>query len=108
MNEPIPKKKMSSGAKSGIGCGIGCLTLIIIFCIGGWLAYRFIHGKVAVLTAELRQIGFAQEVKAQTLEVRNDIQQPVIYIGQAVKILGNCTTNLAIIAQMAEIHGKVE
>jgi hypothetical protein len=108
MNDENKKKGMSTGAKWGIGCGIGCLTLIIIIAIAAFIGFRYVKGKVESITQELKQIGFEKEVKGQMLEVRDDITEPTIYIGQGVKILGNCKTDLAIIAQMAEIHGKVD
>lgn len=108
MNEEVKKKGMSTGAKWGIGCGIGCLTLIIIIAIVAFIGFKFVKGKVESMTRELKQLGFENVVKGQVLEVRKEITEPTLYIGQVVKIFGNCKTDLAIIAQMAEIHGKVD
>jgi hypothetical protein len=111
MNETVPnlpKKGMSTGAKWGLGCGIGCLTLILIAAIAGFAGYRFIMGKVDAMTRELQQQGFAKVVKGQALVIKDEITEPTLYIGQAVKILGDCKTNLAIIAQVGEIHGRVD
>ena len=108
MNDEVPKKGMSTGAKWGIGCGIGCLVILILVVAGSIFGIRYATRKVADMTQDLKQYGFEKQVKGQVLEVREDITEPTLYIGQMVKILGNCSTNLAILAQMGEIHGKVE
>ena len=102
------KKGLSTGAKWGIGCGIGCLSLVIVTIVVGVLAYFFVMGKVREVTQDLTTKGFEKQVKGQTIEVREDITEPTLYVGQMVKIFGTCKTNLAIVAQLAEIHGKVE
>ena len=112
MNETVPpnlpKQGMSTGAKWGLGCGIGCLTLILIAAIAGFAGYRFLMRCVDTMTQELRQRGFEKVVKGQAIVVKDEITEPTLYLGQAVKILGDCKTNLAIIAQLAEIHGRVD
>ena len=108
MNDEVRKKGMSTGAKWGTGCGIGCLTLIVIIAVVGFIGFRFAKGKLGAMTQEMEELGFENVVKQQVIEVRDEITEPTLYMGQMVKILGNCTTNLAIIAQAAEIHGKVD
>jgi hypothetical protein len=107
MNEEVGKKGMSTGAKWGVGCGGGCLTVIVIIAVAAFIGFRFVKGKLEGATLEMKQLGFENVVKQQAIEVTDEITEPTLYIGQIVKILGNCNTNLAIIAQMAEIHGKV-
>ena len=108
MNETVAKKGMSTGAKWGVGCGIGCLTLLILLGIIGFFGYRFAKAKLEGVTQELQELGFKVVVKGQNIEIRDEVTVPTLYVGQMVKILGNCTTNLAIVAQMAEIHGRVD
>ncbi len=94
------------GSKWGIGCG--CLVMVVLIVVGVVFGVRFAKDKVAGMTQELKQYGFEKEVKGQIVEVKEDITEPTLYAGQAVKILGNCSTNLAILAQMGEIHGRVD
>jgi hypothetical protein len=108
MNDEIKKKGLSTGSKWGIGCGCGCLVMVVLIVVGVVFGVRFAKDKVAGMTQELKQYGFEKEVKGQIVEVKEDIAEPTLYAGQAVKILGNCTTNLAILAQMGEIHGRVD
>ncbi|MEA3305355.1 MAG: hypothetical protein U9R52_00915 [Candidatus Omnitrophota bacterium] len=104
----VKKKGMSTGAKWGLGCGIGCLTIIIIISIGIFMAVRFVKDKIDETASELTQLGFETVVKKQMIEVRADIIEPTLYIGQSVKIMGDCSTNLAVMAQICEIHGKID
>ena len=108
MNQDAQKEGRSTAAKLGIGCGIGCLTLIVIIAIAAFFGWRFAKGKLDDMTEELKQLGFEKVVTQHSIEVADEITEPTIYRGQVVKILGNCTTDLAIIAQMGEIHGKVD
>jgi hypothetical protein len=107
MSEPALKKKMSTGAKWGAGCGIGCLTLLVLVAAAAFLGYRFAKGKLDQVKAEMRQLGFERIVTRQVAEVRDPGAVPTLYIGQVVQILGDCHTNLAIVAQVGEIHGRV-
>jgi hypothetical protein len=64
-------------------------------------------GMLDDMTQEFSQLGFEHVVKAQTIEVQEDIHEKTLYMGQVVKIFGNCSTDLAIMAQMGEIYGNV-
>ena len=50
MNEDVAqnveKKGMSTGAKWGTGCGIGCLAIIIILAIAGFVGFKLIKQKI--------------------------------------------------------------
>jgi hypothetical protein len=107
MSETTEKKGMSTGAKWGVGCGIGCLTIVIILAIAGFIGYKFAKGKLDEMQVELKQHGFETVIQGQNMELRDDITEPAIYMGQIVKIMGDCHTDLAIMAQLAEIHGTV-
>jgi hypothetical protein len=108
MSEEVKKKGMSTGAKWGTGCGIGCLTVIIIIAVLAFIGYRVANGKLEEVALEMEELGFENVVKQQMIEVKDEITEPTLYVGQMVKIIGDCSTNLAIVAQMAEIHGKVD
>jgi hypothetical protein len=107
MSEEVKKKGMSTGAKWGTGCGIGCLTVIIIIAVVAFIGFRLAKGKLDEVTLEMKEFGFENVVQQQMIEVKDEITEPTLYVGQMVKIIGDCSTNLAIVAQMAEIHGNV-
>ena len=102
------KPGMSTGAKWGLGIGIGCLGLILVLGIAGFVGMRFLKGKLDGMTADLKTHGFDKTIKGQILEVRDPIAEPTIYMGQVVKVYADCSTNLAIVAQVGEIFGRVE
>lgn len=103
-----PRKGLSTGAKWGIGCGAGCLTMILLLAAGGFIGYRAVRHWVDGRTSDLKSRGFLQVRTGQAIDVREQVGEPVLYRGQIVRILGDCPTNLAIVAQMAEIHGVVK
>ncbi len=105
---PPPRKGMSTGAKWGIGCGAGCLTMILVVAIAGFVGYRALRHWVDGRTEDLKIHGFEKVRTGQAIDVKDLPAEPVLYRGQIVRILGDCPTNLAIIAQMAEIHGVVK
>jgi len=104
----IKKKGMSTGAKWGTGCGIGCLVIIIILAITGFVGFKIVKQKIDETAVELQALGFENVVSGQTLEIKDDITKPTLYKAQIVKILADCNTNLAVMAQICEIHGKVD
>lgn len=69
---PQPQQGMSSGAKWGIGCGIGCLTLLLIF--GGIALFTYFKVKelaVAVVdqyTSETPIVFEAPEAEQATID----------------------------------------
>jgi hypothetical protein len=109
--QPPVKQPKSTGSKCLIGCGIGCLVLIIlsglILGVGGYFGYKYVIGKVNTWSKEFEDMGF-EKVKGQIIEIANDVNVPTLYMGQTVKIMGDCKKDIAIIAQTAEIHGKVD
>ncbi len=108
MNETSNKPGLSKGAKWGIGIGAGCLVLLLLIAGLAFFGYTFFKGKIEAVTMDLKTHGFEKTIKGQIIEVKDPITEPAIYMGQVVKILGDCQTNLAIVAQMAEIHGRVQ
>lgn len=107
MNDSAQKKRLSTGAKWGLGCGFGCLTMLVLLTVAAFFGYQYVTRKLAEMTREMKQLGFERVETHQAVEVRNTIVSPTLYIGQMVKVVGDCNTNLAIIAQVAEIHGRV-
>ena len=106
--QPVAKKKMSTGAKVGIGCGVGCLVVVLALAIMGFFGYRYAKGKIDTMAKELRDMGFANVSRQQLIEIHDTVNEPMLYIGQSVKLYGRCTTNVAIMAQIAELHGEVD
>ncbi|MBN1671618.1 MAG: hypothetical protein JXR37_11320 [Kiritimatiellae bacterium] len=112
MSAQNEKRGMSTGAKIGLGCGIGCFVVILVLVIAVFTFSFIVRKKGEQYLEELRRVGFEKEVVVPLggppLEVRADITQSTLYGAQIVKIMGNSTTNIGIVAQMAELHGTIE
>jgi len=102
------KKGLSTGAKWGVGCGVGCLVVVVLLAAAGIFGFRVVKGKIDEVASELQTKGFENTVRGQSLEITDAITEPTLYMGQIVKIMSDCTTDLAIMAQIGEIHGRVE
>lgn len=95
-------------AKLGIGCGILALILAVGVAVAAIAGVKIAKGHLDKLTSEYREMGFDKTMQGQKLTVRKDIFEQTILLGQLVQVYGNCSTNLAIIAQVAELHGNVD
>lgn len=103
------KKGMGAGAKWGLGCGCGCLVVLILLILGGVFGVKLFMRKVDQMAAEMKTVaGIEEEISGQVLEITTPITTPTLYKGQVVKLLANCSTNVAVLAQVGEIHGTIE
>lgn len=114
MNNPIEpeqqitkKKKLSTGAKWGIGCGCGCLTLLIIAVLLGTAGVVFIKKIITKYEAELRGFGFTNVVTSQMIELTEPVTERKLYKAQMIHIKTDSTTDMAVLAQICELYGTV-
>ena len=107
--EPAAQPQTSQKKKWLTGCGIGCLVMLVLFILVaalGVYGIRYGMKKINEMSSEFEQRGFVKVV-GQSIEVTSDVNEPTLYLGQVVKIIGDCSDEVAIVAQMAQIHGKV-
>ena len=114
MNDPIEtahppavKKKLSTGAKWGIGCGCGCLTFLIIIILLGTAGVFFIKNVITKYEAELKGFGFTNVVTRQMMELTEPVTERKLYKAQMISIKTDSTTDMAVLAQICELHGTV-
>ncbi len=105
---PEPKKSLPGAAKLGIGCGITALILAAALTVAIVAGVRIARKQLASLTAEYREMGFDETVRGQKLTVRKEITEKTLLLGQLVQVYGDCSTDLAIVAQVAEVHGSID
>ncbi len=101
------KKKMGTGAKWAIGCGSGCLTLIVIVIAITIAGAVFVKKAIAKYETELKALGFETVVSGQAVDVTEPITTPQLFKGQMVRILADSDTDVAVLAQLCEIHGVI-
>ncbi len=102
VSEKAPSSPVNKWLK---GCGIGCLGMIIILVILGFIAYKWGMSQLNKWTAEFESRGFVQ-VKGQMIDVKEPVTKPTLYVGQGVTLRKGSDTEVAIIAQMGELHGR--
>lgn len=91
------------GKKWFVGCGVGCLAVIVAVCLLVWWGVRTVRKMIDEFKAD----GYAV-VEGQELLVDEDIDVKQLFMGQKVIIKGDVATDIAVIAGEAEIHGRVE
>lgn len=113
---------MSSGAKIAIGCGaIGALTMLLL--CGGVIFFGFrladkaqevveqvvkeMEKKVEAFAVAFEAQGY-ERVSGQVVDITSDIEQPTVYTVQVFKLNADSNASLAVMAQVAEINGRID
>jgi len=106
-NQLVEKKKMATGAKVAIGCGSGCLVVILLLVIGIGAGAFYVKKMIGTYEAELKSYGFEKVTSGQMLTITEPITEPVLLKAQSLQLRADCSTNLAVLAQMCDVYGKV-
>jgi hypothetical protein len=101
-----PRPQKSKKKQWVFGCGIGCLVVLVLFILVIAMGVKYGRKWINEMSEEFEKQGFVKVV-SQSIEVNDDVTERTVYVGQIVKIIGNCNDDIAIIAQMAQIHGRV-
>ena len=101
------KKKMGTGAKVAIGCGSGCLVFILLLVAAILAGVFYVKNIITKYEDDLKSHGFETVVQEQMLEVVDPVSEPILFKGQMVRIMADCSTNMAVLAQACEVHGTV-
>ena len=91
-------------------CGLGVVFLGLGLLTSWLVDHRLgvVVGRQPDYAKKFLALGFENVEKGDLLEIKGDIHEPTLYQGDGVRIYGNCTTNLAIVAKLAEIYGRVQ
>lgn len=123
---------LSAGAKTAIGCGAVAFLFMVVIC-GGllWLwAIVLDRAPAMIQQAEeaamrvmkeaeklaLQSEAFAERfedegyvrVTGQVLDVTQDIEKPTVYTVLVFQLNADSAADLAVAAQVAEIHGRID
>lgn len=112
-----PEQGMSSGTKFLLGCGAAGFLAIAVVC-GGliFLGNKFLDFGREVVGEFMEQVDeFAgrfedqgyHRVRGQVLEVTTEVRSPTVYTVQAFTLKADTQSDIAVIAQVAEIEGTV-
>jgi hypothetical protein len=113
---------LSSGAKTAIGCGAVAFLFMVVICGGivwvGYLAVDKAQVLVQQVVEELEKqteafaVRFEAEgyerVKGQVVEVTSDVERPTVYTAQVFRLNADSAADLAVMAQVAEINGRID
>jgi len=101
-----PKKRMSTGAKIGIGCGVAALLLILI--CGGliWYGIDYAIKEANKFAADFESRGYVRQ-SSQVIDVNQTLSQPTVFLAQTVRINAPVDASLAFAVQVAEINANV-
>ncbi len=105
--ETPQKKKLSTGTKWAIGCGSGCLTLIVIAIVLGITGTVVVKKIITKYETELKGLGFETVISGQSVDVTDPVTEPKLFKGQMVRILADSSTDVAVLAQVCEVHGTI-
>jgi len=103
----IAKKKSNLWKWILGGCGCGCLIIVIALSIASYMGVKFVKAKIDQYRQEFTSQGFA-EVKSQIINVREEVYEKKLFLGQVVKIAADCHTDIAIVAQSAEVFSNID
>jgi hypothetical protein len=108
MPDAPQKKKLGTGAKWAIGCGGGCLTMIVIVVALIIAGTVFVQKIITKYETELKGLGFETVIAGQLVTVTEPITSPQLFKGQVVRILTDADTDVAVLAQTCEINGTIQ
>lgn len=102
------KKKMGTGAKVAIGCGSGCLVVVLLIAVAAIAGTVYVKKIITKYETELKSHGFETVVTGQMLDITDPIDEPILLKAQVVRIMSDCSTNMAVLAQACEVSGTIE
>lgn len=96
----VPGSRRGKGCL--FGCGVGCLVVLALLGAAVYVGFRFYGEFMRKFESE----GY-DRVEGQVIEVARTITNRTIFAGQMVKITRGSERGIAILAQTAEIDGRV-
>jgi hypothetical protein len=90
--------------------GVALLALFVILITSTYTVLQkvMLDQRRVDRSQDFKGLGFENVVKGRALEIKDEVRVPTLYQASGVRIYGTCTTNVAIVARLAEIHGRIE
>lgn len=107
----IPDRRgWSTGAKWAVGCGAGCLTVtiiavIIVLCTISYFSTSF--NKMAQEYAARYEAQGYRKVAGAVCEITTPVTQKTVFAAPVVAIRAECSDDIAIVARVGDISGRV-
>ena len=103
---PAGQKKSNTWKWILGGCGCGCLVVIALITIISVVSVKYVKAKIEEYKKEFVEQGY-HEIKSHIVQVTDEVDEKTLFIGQVVKIIADCNDDIAIIAQVGEIHSTI-
>jgi len=98
---------MSTGLKVLLGCGAGCLVMIMVFVIMGVFVWRTAMKRFGEITGPFVEQGYKQVVSNSPLVITTDPKEKTLYLCKHIILRADFTEDVAIIGPRAEIYGQM-
>jgi len=106
LDAPPTSRKLSPGAKIGIGFGVVGLVILILVCAGVIFGARWGLAKLDDFAEPYEQQGYAR-VSTQIVHVTAPITQRTVYTAQIVNLEADVHADIAVMAQTVDIRANV-
>ncbi len=110
MLEQIPSVETGEKKSKKKGCLVAFLVvvgvLVIVFGVGGYIAYRTITGFMNEFTGKYVQAGYIKQ-GGQSISIAKDLEGDYLYLCQVFELNGDLDGNLALLCQTATINSEV-
>jgi hypothetical protein len=106
--EMASQSKQSKARPVFLGCGIGCLAIIVLFIIFSFLVVRWGVKHFKDMTDEFEKRGFIvvrSTTPEETLTITEKVTKPTLFIGQEVHILQGADAEVAMMSAKGSLHG---
>jgi hypothetical protein len=83
--------------------------VLILIAVAAIIAVTvYVKKTISRYENELKGYGFETVKAGQMLTLSDPVDEPVLFKAQSVRIMSDCSTNMAVLAQMCEVYGRVE
>lgn len=81
-------------------------VLAVLLGVGAWAGFRYFEGKAQGFVAEFEAQGYSK-VEGKRVFTKEEIPEKRVYLAEFCRIGAGSSSDLAIVGQIAEVHGTV-
>lgn len=106
--ESSPPQKKGCGLLGGcaIGCAVLCILGVLLCGGAAFFSYQWLMNRVEEVAGPYEEAGY-KRLTGQLHDIGTPVAERTVFVGQVVYLRDGSETNVAIVAQMAEISGTI-